>query len=169
MHERKVWSKRSPEKANLFNPAFCGSLIYEFVKVYEKERKNGVPITFIPLALSMVLHAKTRKRLPGSSVSSFFEWIQNNEDLLIGFDMRTANLMPYIKEALRFLLQRRSIKIGDGHFIKLGETKSHFTAPFIRETTPEVEEIVKQIKFMSRWMVKSGSEVSILSSLGVRP
>ena len=169
MQERNTWARRSPERANLFNPAFCGALIYEFVKTFEKERAEGVPLTYIPVALSMVLHENTRDRLPGSSVSSFLEWVQRNEDLLISFDIRTSNLVPIVKEALRFLLQNDAIRIGTGHLIVLGDKNAHFTAPFLRNTTNEISDIVKKTKFMSRWFVKSGSEISILSTLGVRP
>ena len=41
------WSDRwAPEEANHFNPAYCGVLIYEFVRAYEKARKGAGIIRF---------------------------------------------------------------------------------------------------------------------------
>lgn len=165
----KHWKKRPPEEANLFNPAFVGALIYEFTKPYEKQHADGAPITFLPLALAVVLHKPTRLRLPGSTVSSLFEWIQKNEDVLIGLAQRARGLTPYVQESLSFLLSSNRLVIKDGHNIGLGSAKANFTPSFLENATPEVREIVSKTQFFSRWLAKSGSETTILASWGVRP
>ena len=48
-----AWEHRPTEEANLFNPAFVGSLIYEFIKAYQKSRSEGAPITYVPIALAI--------------------------------------------------------------------------------------------------------------------
>ncbi len=163
------WDLRPAEEANLFNPAFVGSLIYEYAKEYQKSKVNGVPLTFIPIALSITLHRPTRNRLPHSTISSLYQWVQENEDLLIGFHERVTGLLPYVREAIQFAMQQRTIQFGAGHLIQVGEAKAHFPASFLRDTTTEVADAVKRLQFMARWFLKSGSEPSILACWGVRP
>ena len=164
-----AWEWRPAEEANLFNPAFVGSLIYEFAKEFQRGKPHGVPLTYVPLALAIALHRPTRDRLPSSTVTSLYEWVQDNEDLLIGLHERVTGLLPYVREAIRFAMQQRTIQFGEGHFIQVGEATAHFPAPFLRDTTTEVSDAIKRSHFIARWFLKSGSEISILASWGVRP
>ena len=165
----KAWVNRPPEEANLFNPAFIGSLIYEFTKEYKKQKSEPAPLEFFPIFLAVVLHANTRKRLPGSTVTSLYEWLQNNEDSKIGFAERSIGIMPYIKESIRFGIARSTLAMGDGHSVDIGSERAHFTAAFLRETTAETKEIIERSKFIARWFAKSGSEVSIIGAWGIKP
>jgi ABC-3C biological conflict system middle component len=163
----KPWESRAPEEANLFNPAFLGSLIYEFTKEHKKHKSESAPIEFIPLFLAIVLHAPTRKRLPYSTVTSLYEWLQDNEDSKIGFVKRVQGILPYAREALRFSMSKNTLAIGHGHGIDLSDVSAHFPASFVRETSSETKEIIDRTKFMARWFAKSGSEVSIIGAWGI--
>ena len=163
------WELRPAEEANLFNPAFVGSLIYEFVKSFQNVKADGVPLTYVPIALAISLHRPTRERLPFSTVTSLYEWVQDNEELLIGFHERMPGLLPYIREAMQFALQQRTIQFGEGHFIQLGEVRAHFSAAFLRETSVDVSEAINRVQFIARWFLKSGSEATILACWGVKP
>ena len=164
-----VWLKRPPEEANLFNPAFLGSLQYELAKEYTKQKGTGVPLTFVPLTLSVALHGPTRSRLPYSTVTSLYEWLQDNEDVLIGLAPRVRGVSPYLKEALRFGLRKNVLVFNSGHLLEVGTAKASFTGNFIENTTPETKEIIDRTKFMARWFAKSGSEASIIAAWGLRP
>ena len=157
------------EEANLFNPPFVGSLIYEFVKTYEKSRSEGVPLTYIPLALAISLHRPTRVRLPSRTVTSLYEWVQDNEDVMVGLHKRVTGLLPYIREGIQFSMHKRTLRMGQGHFLRLGDTKAHFPSNYLSEATQDVAEAIKRTQFMARWFVKSGSEPSILACWGVKP
>ena len=163
------WGKRPTEEANLFNPAFVGSLIYEFVKTYEKSKAEGVPLTYIPLALAISLHRPTRLRLPSRTVTSLYEWVQDNEDVLVGLHSRVTGLLPYIREAIQFSMNKKTLQMGQGHFLQLGDAKAHFPRNYLSEATTDVAEAIKQTQFLARWFVKSGSEPSILACWGIRP
>jgi len=163
------WTSRPPEEAFLFNPAFLGSLLYEFVKEYTKSKPTGAPLLFLPVALAIILHKKTRDRLPHSTVSSLYEWMQNNEDALIGFNERILGLRPFHREALLFSLSHKSLRFETGHLLVCDSLQAHFSAGFKRETTQEIISTIDRIKFLARWFAKSGSEASILSCWGVCP
>ena len=164
----KPWKQRPPEEAYLFNPAFLGSLIFEFVKEYSKQKSEAAPLEYIPIFLAIVLHKSTKQRLPHSTVTSLYDWLQENEDSKIDIDKRIIGLMPYIKESLRFSISRDTLKLGKGHGVVLGEVKAHFTANFLRETTTETKEIIDRSKFVARWFAKSGSEISIMGAWGIK-
>ena len=169
MSHLEPWPLRPAEEGNLFNPAFVGSLIYEFVKSFQKVKADGVPITYVPIALTVALHRPTRLRLPGSTGTSLYDWLQRNEDVLVGFHNRVTGLLPYVREAMQFSIQHRSILFSEGHRMRIGATRAGFSRGLLAETTVEVSDAVKKTQFLARWFVKSGSESSILASWGVRP
>lgn len=77
------WEKRSPEVANLLNPAFCAVILYATVAEYQKKAKSGVPFPLLYLLLPIVLHQGTRSRI--NSKTNMVVWLQRNPDVLIVF------------------------------------------------------------------------------------
>ena len=159
------WTQRPTEEANLFNPPFLCSLTYEFLKAHG----NGAPITLAVIALTTSLHRLSRERLPYSTVSSLYEWLQGNEDLLIGFAIRCRGIAPYVKEAILFGMSLEALAPGEAHDLQMGTKKALFPKTFLDATTPETKDIIDRTKFMGRWLAKSGSEVSIAAAWGVKP
>lgn len=163
-----AWSARAPEEAYLFNPAFMGSLAAEFVKAYSKSH-SAAPVTLISIGLTTSLHGQTRRRFPYSTVTSLYEWLQNNEDLLVGFPNRASGLMPYLKEAIIFSMGYDVLRVDHGHQFCLGAKKATFTPGFVEGASAEFTEIIDRTRFTARWFAKSGSEGSIMAAWGVRP
>ncbi|WP_143529999.1 three component ABC system middle component [Salibaculum halophilum] len=165
----EAWENRTPEERSLFNPAFLGALIFDFTKEHQKSRADGTPLTYTALALGLALHKPTRERLPSSTITSMYEWIQSNEDLRIGLDGRISGVMPYFREAFMFMLGREMISFADGHNIRTNKSRGGLPAAFLQDATTETKEIAKQMKFLARWFAKSGSETSVLAGWGVKP
>lgn len=163
------WAKRPIEEANLFNPAFICSLTYDFIKEFSKTHPNGPSLMLVILALTGSLHRQTRLRLPYSTVTSMYEWIQDNEDLLVGFGERAKNVSPYIKEAIMFGMALNCICSSKSNYLQIASVKASFPKSFIENTTPETKDIIDRGKFMARWCAKSGSELSILAAWGIKP
>lgn len=163
------WTERPVEEANLFNPAFLCALSYEFIKAYEKEEAEGASLLLIIVALSVCLHTKSRERLPSTTISFFYGWLQQNEDLLVGFPERAKNLAPYIKQAIMFGIKMKKLKVGNGHCVVLAEGKATFSKTFLAETNYETKNIVESCRLLGRWFAKSGTENSIAAAFGVKP
>jgi len=163
------WIRRPSEEANLFNPAFLCGLTYEFVKDYAKEQEAGAPLMLIAIALTACLHRGSRERLPHSTVSALYGWLQESEDLLVGFSDRARNVVPYVKQAIMFGMSLDVLAVGEGHRFILGAKRATFPKGFLEDTTPETKEIIERSKFLGRWFAKSGSEVSIAAAWGVKP
>jgi Family of unknown function (DUF6521) len=169
MERLEQWTRRPIEEANLFNPPFICALIHEFLKEFSNDRKNGASIFLVIIALATSLHRASRERLPYSTVTPLYAWVQENEDLLIGFASRAKNIGPYVKEAIMFGIAAGTLELGDGSLLVLGTKKATFTKRFLDETTAEMRSIVERSRFIGRWLAKSGSEISIAAVLGVRP
>lgn len=163
------WSRRPVEEANLFNPPFICSLICEFLKDFAKTDRTSAPLLLIVIALTTSLHRISRERLPHSTVTSLYEWLQNNEELLIGFSTRAKNITPHIKESILFGLSFEALQSCSEHSLAAGSNKVSFPKQFVTGTTPEIQDIIYRTKFMGRWLSKSGSEISIAAAWGVTP
>lgn len=163
-----TWKERSPEEAAHFNPAFCGALIFEFVKEFEKSSCSGVefPLPFCALAISM--HPKTRGALPKSTITGLYAWLESNPNVKIGFAERIQNLRPYIQEALRYSISRNAVFIGEGGELRVGPKRASFTPSFLNNSTSEIKETVSATKKVARWFSAAGETSSILAAWGVR-
>lgn len=165
----EAWDRRPVEEANLFNPPFLCSLTFEFAKNYIAGRHESAPLTLVVVGLAASLHPASRERLPYSTITSLYEWLQQNEDLLIGFSTRAKNISPHIKEAVLFGLSAEALTIGPGHGLRPHVLKAGFPKSFLDSTTKETKSIIERTKFMGRWLSKSGSEVSIAAAWGISP
>lgn len=163
------WTRRPIEEANLFGPAFLCALTYEFLKEFTKDHDEGASLFLVVIAMGTSLHRSTRERLPYSTLTPLYAWVQDNEDLLIGFSSRANNIGPFMKEATMFGLATQTLQTGKDANLLLGSKKASFPKSFIDETTPETKSIIDRSRFMGRWLSKSGSETSIAAAFGVRP
>lgn len=163
------WHDRPIEEANLFNPAFLCALLHEFLKDYAKTQAGGAPMTVVTIAMTATLHRASRERLPNRTVTPLYAWLQDNEDLLIGFASRAKNIVPYVKEGILFGLATETLAVGSGHNLMPGVKKATFPKPFIDTTTAEMKSIIDRAKFMGRWLSNSGSEISVSAAWGVKP
>lgn len=163
-----VWRERSPEEAHHFNPAFCGALIYEFVRSFAKA-KTATPSFALPFcALPIALHPATRDRLPRSTRTALYPWLEQNPDVLVGYADRVRNLTPYIREAMLYVAARQAIIFNDGGTIAIGKKRASFPGSFLSETTPETRETVEAVRRVARWFAGAGETTTILAAWGIR-
>ena len=165
----KPWLDRwAVAEANHFNPAYCGALIYEFVRSYEKAKGAAAPFALVFCALPIALHPATRDRLPRSIVTRLFPWLQKNRDIRVGFADRARNLTPYVREAFCYAVARRAIDFNDGGLVMVGPKRASFTPTALDEATTEVRETVAAIRKIARWFAAAGDTSTILAAWGIR-
>ena len=56
----KRWDQRPFEIRNLFNPAFCGLVMFRALNGYEEENVCGLPFSLSLLVLPLCLHKNSR-------------------------------------------------------------------------------------------------------------
>ena len=158
------WSMRTPEVAFLFNPAFCGRLLYMAIKTYNGQTDTSFPVPLIYLVLPLVLHKETRKLI--DSRTQLHLWIQKYPQLLIDFPERTKGLIEITNESLEFLLQTGVIYVTKNGNLELNNASKISEGKFVDD---EISECIRKSKQIGKWFAKAGKVETIFIELGVRP
>jgi hypothetical protein len=164
-----LWEQRVPEEAFLFNPAFCGALLVEFVREYSKARADDCPFVLPFCALPVSLHPRSRSLLPGTTITSMYTWLERNSNALIGYKDRARSFRPVLQEAIRYAIDRSALAISNNGDLAIGPSKVAFTPKFERELTHDARECVTTTKMLARWFARAGTTSTILSAWGIRP
>jgi hypothetical protein len=163
-----AWAERPTEVANLLNPAFTAAALRMAVSGYFREANVGMPFEIAFLVFPIALHEATRNRLPRSVSTLLHTWLQENRDVVIEFPERTRSLVPFTKEAIVFACQRGVLTIDDEGALHAGDAPLKKLASY-KAVSDEIKEIFNRAEFVGRWFALSGTPVTILTLLGVRP
>lgn len=163
----KNWNDRSVITKNLLNPAFCSEVIRKTIKAYNiNENGNGFPYSLLFLILPIVLHKRTRQKMPRSYKTYFHSWVDENESLFIDFANRVKQLSPFTKEAIMFLLMYDCAKINDFGCIEIFQYQNKTPQG---NNTDEITEIYKKAELLGKWFCETGNEQTIYMFLKIRP
>ena len=160
------WDKRSPEVANLLNPAFCAVVLYAAVAEYQKKAKSGVPFPLLYLLLPIVLHQETRNRV--NSKTNMVVWLQRYPDALIGFPERARSLVAFTNEAIEYLLHQHIVNVDNGE-LTVHKTISKAKMDKLAATDPEISNCILKAAHIGRWFYNMRSEENIYAAWGVKP
>ena len=161
----KPWNQRPFEIRNLFNPAFCGVILFRALAGYEEENAAGMPFSLTLLVLPLCLHKDTRLVLSENSRGYLLKAIEQNPRLLIGFAKRTNHLLPFALEAFGLLMEYGCFLVTEDGRLRTVERKVR------KKVTGTDESIVCQrvARFVGRQFARVGDRGTIYASLGVRP
>lgn len=161
----KAWATRPREIRNLFNPAFCGEVVFRGIDSYNTSAKKGMPFSLAILLLPLVLHKSTREAVQRGAASYFIRTISNSPEVLIGLPARVRGLMPYSLEAIGMLMQYDAIKVSeDGEIVCLPNC--------LRKTikgTDESRACQRASVTLGKKFAEVNDRVTIYMTLGIRP
>jgi ABC-3C biological conflict system middle component len=163
------WSERVIEEANLFNPAFCATLLVKAVEEFSKKAGRPFPFALAFLVLPIVLHRGTREALPGSTITSLLAWLQDNGQHLVDFSMRVKRLRTITREAILFGLQHQTLALSPDGGLTRGLKRQAVTEKRTPLFTAEARGCVDRAGFMGRWFAVAGTTATIFASWGVTP
>jgi hypothetical protein len=161
----KAWENRPIEEANLLNPAFCGELLRRAVRQYYLVSQSRFPYPLVFLVLPIVLHRLTREAI-SPNTQQLHVWLQNNQNLRVGFADRARSLIPITKEALNFLLQLEVVEINDSAALKLKQNPSPINNG---QWDEEIRDCFRKAETVGRWFARAGSVSNIYTMWGVKP
>jgi hypothetical protein len=167
-----AWQDRHVELANLMNPAFCGFLILEAVRSYEKEANSGMPFSLAFLVLPLVLHKPTRDIFPRRTTTTLLAWIQNNAQVRLDLVRHITSMSPFSRESFRFLMLRQLLDVGENGALRVGSGQLNNTRGLQNRIVAETEEVadcVDRARFLGRWLALSPDEATVYNFLGIRP
>lgn len=161
-----AWTDRAPEIAALFNPAFCGLLLYSAIEGYMKRKLRPMPYENSFLILPIVLHSPTRAELPKSVATPFQTWVNSNSVIRIGLADRVRASVPFSREALVYMLVRQCITVEKG--LITGPKKPRATSEKIR-SSDDLRGSVQSAALLGRLLAGAGSTATVFASLGIAP
>jgi hypothetical protein len=162
------WSERPTEVANLLNPAFTGAALRLAVSGFHKEANVGMPFELAFLVFPFALHEETRSRLPRAVSTMLHSWLHENRDVVVAFTERTRSLVPFTKEAIVFTCQRNVLKVNDDGSLLPGDAALKKLASY-KTASEDIKAALNRSEFVGRWFALSGTPMTILTLLGVRP
>lgn len=163
---RTDWPTRNPIVANLFNPAFCGEVIRIVISSYYKASRSSMPFAYVFLALPVLLHEKTRNRMPKTSNSYLFAWVEKNEDVFYDFPDRAKDMVPYTQEGVMYLMQRGFVKLdSQGGFEVVRVRKANLKGSDLEE----YDMIMKKASILGKLLANSSSVNSVFSFFRITP
>ena len=163
------WSTRVVEEANLFNPAFCATLLAKTADEYHKKTQRPLPFALTFLVLPIVLHRATRIALPGSTVTSLLPWIQDNREHLVDFALRVRRLRDITREALLFGTQHETLELTADGDLAVGGKRQSVTERRTGLFTDEARDCVERSGFIGRWFAAAGTTSNIYAAWGIAP
>jgi ABC-three component (ABC-3C) system Middle Component 3 len=163
------WPDRVIEEANLFNPAFCATLLGKAVEEFNKKTGRSFPFALAFLVLPIVLHRGTREALPGPTITSILAWLQDNRQHLVGFPMRVKRLRTITREAILFGVQHQTLALSPDGGLTRGPKRQVVTEKRTPLFTVEARDCVDRAGFMGRWFAVAGTTAAIFASWGITP
>jgi hypothetical protein len=161
----KRWDQRPFEIRNLFNPAFCGLVLFRALNGYEQEDARGMPFSLSLLVLPLCLHKDSREVIASSPRSYLLKTTEKNQQIMVGFADLATQMLPYAFEGFGLLMERGSIAVADNGRIQIVPNK-------VRKTVGGTAETVacqKVAHIIGREFARIADRATIYATFGIRP
>jgi len=161
----KTWADRPIEIRNLFNPAFCGIVLFRGLAAYHLEDDRGMPFSLSLLILPLCLQQASREIIRAGHKSYFLKIVADHPELLVDFGRRCTDVLPFTLEALGVLMH-----VGALSTTSKGGLVPHWDG--VRKTVSGSDESVacqRAASFLGKHFARIGDRATIYSTLGVRP
>jgi hypothetical protein len=161
----KRWDQRPFEIRNLFNPAFCGLILFRALQGYEEENPDGMPFSLTLLVLPLCLYKESREVLADNSRSYLLRTVERNPQMLVGFANRVSNLMPFTFEAFGLLMERFCFRVSqDGRLKTMPKT--------VRKSVTGTSESIacqRVARIVGKEFARIADRVTVYTTFGIRP
>ena len=161
----KRWDRRPIEIRNLFNPAFCGLVLFRALQGFEEEDTRGMPFSLSLLVLPLCLHKDSREVIAGSSRSYLLKTAEKNQQIMVGFPDRAAQMLPYALEGFGLLMERGCLIVAEDGRIQPVPNK-------VRKTIKGTDETVscqRVARIVGREFARIADRVTVYTTFGIRP
>ncbi len=159
------WKDRPIEIRNLFNPAFCALILCRAFNGYEEVRSEGMPFSLSLLVLPLSLHKISRSIIQNNNRSYLLKVIERNPQLLVGFDTRVTDMLPFTLEALGCAMNYGCIEVQPTGSIKMQSINVQKTISGSDETIA----IQRTARLVGKGFAEMADRITIYTSLGIRP
>lgn len=161
----KRWDQRPFEIRNLFNPAFCGLVLFRALHGYEEENVHGLPFSLSLLVLPLSLHKGSREVIAGNPLSYLLKTTEKNQHMMVGFASRVTHMLPYTFEGFGLLMERGCITIQNDGRIQTVPNKVRKTI----KGTPETISCQRVARIVGKEFARIADQTTIYTTFGIRP
>ncbi|KVM47328.1 hypothetical protein WJ58_27360 [Burkholderia ubonensis] len=161
----KRWDQRPFEIRNLFNPAFCGLILFRAMQGYEEEDVRGMPFSLSLLVLPLCLHKDSRELIAGSPRSYLLKTTEENPQVQVGFADRVTAMLPYVFEGFGLLMERGCISVEPNGRLQTVPDK-------VRKTvtgTDETKSCQRVARIVGKEFARIADRVTVYTTFGIRP
>jgi len=161
----KRWDQRPFEFRNLFNPAFCGLVLFRALLGYEEENPDGMPFSLALLVLPLCLQKDARQVIAGNSRSYLLKIVEKNPQLLVGFAARTSDMLPFALEAFGVLMEL-------GCFVVSPDGRLKTVPSRVRKSVIGTDESVscqRVARIIGKEFARIADRVTVYTTFGIRP
>ena len=161
----KRWDQRPFEMRNLFNPAFCGLILFRAMQGYEEEDARGIPFSLSLLVLPLCLHKDSREILADNKRSFLLKTVEKNPQVQVGFAGRVTAMLPYAFEGCGLLMERGCISVAPDGRIQTISNK-------VRKSvtgTDETQSCQRVARIVGKEFARIADRVTIYTTFGIRP
>jgi hypothetical protein len=168
-----AWQERTIEQRNLLNPAFCAIAVWHLAQGYKTEAaalrmsRVGLPLELAFVGASLVLRGQTRDQLPRTTASSLTTWVNDHPLERSAVAKGVIILRDVVRDALIFGAQQTTLSL-DGRLIDADDGHKRKIYAYLRASSDEVRECMRQAVFVGRWLCKAGAPPTVLALLGVQ-
>ncbi|SHE52338.1 hypothetical protein SAMN04487965_0074 [Microbulbifer donghaiensis] len=161
----KRWSQRPTEIRNLFNPAFCGLILFRAMQGYEEVEPCGMHFSLALLILPLCLHKDSREVITGNSRSYLLKITETNPQIQVGFADRVTAMLPYTFEGFGLLMERGCISVTDDGRLQTvpGKVRKSVTG------TDETKSCQRAARFAGKEFARIVDRATIYTTFGIRP
>lgn len=163
----KRWDQRPFEIRNLFNPAFCGLILFRALNGYEEGDARGMPFSLSLLVLPLCLHKDSREVIANSSRSYLLKTTEKNQQIMVGFADRVTQMLPYAFEGFGLLMERGCIAVaGDGRIRTVPKkVRKTIDGPGTAETVA----CQKVARIVGKEFARVADRATVYTTFGIRP
>lgn len=161
----KRWDQRPFEIRNLFNPAFCGLVLFRAMNSYEEKDTRGMPFSLSLLVLPLCLHKESREVIARNPRRYLLKTTEENQQVMVGFAERVTQMLPYTFEGFGLLMERGCITIADDGCIQTlpNRVRKSITG------TVETVSCQKVARIVGMEFARIGDRMTIYTTFGIRP
>jgi Family of unknown function (DUF6521) len=161
----KRWDQRPIEVRNLFNPAFCGLILFRALQGYEEDNSDGMPFSLALLVLPLCLQKESRQVIADSPRSYLLKTVERNPQMLVGFADRARDSMPFALEAFGLLMEKACFVVShDGRLRTVPDR--------VRKSVTGTSESVscqRVARFVGKEFARIADRVTVYTTFGIRP
>ncbi|MGJ0627285.1 three component ABC system middle component [Xenorhabdus sp. Sc-CR9] len=161
----KRWDQRPFEIRNLFNPAFCGLVLFRALHGYEEKNSRGMPFSLSLLVLPLCLYKDSREVIASNPRSYLLKIAEMNQQIMVGFADRVTQMLPYALEGFGLLMERGCITIADDGRI---QTVSEKVRKSIKGTAETVAS-QKVARIVGKEFARIADRATVYTTFGIRP